>query len=820
MKKFYFLFFFTLSFLARAQNPSDVAQKFGEFPGFNDAVLSIAAQTDGKILLGGRFTAYNGASANFIIRLNADGSRDTSFSTGTGFDNYVKTIVVQADGKILVGTDFTTYNGVNENRIIRLNTDGSKDISFSTGSGFNNTVFAIAVQADGKILVGGQFSTYNGVTANSIIRLNTNGSKDTSFITGIGFSSFVTAIATQSDGKILVGGEFTSYNGATAMRIVRLNTNGNKDTSFITGIGFNASVSTIATQADGKILVGGYFTNYNGVTENRIIRLNTDATKDTSFSIGTRFNDTVLVITVQADGKILVGGNFTSYNGVAENFIIRLNTNGSKDTSFGTGTGFNSFVFAIAVQTDGKILVGGQFGTYDGVLTNVIIRLNTDGSKGASFLIGTGFNSTVLATAVQADGNILVGGFFTIYNGVIENRIIRLNANGSKDISFSTGTGFNNFVEKIVVQADGKILVGGYFTSYNGATENRMIRLNINGSKDTSFSTGTGFDNMVFAIAEQADGKILVGGQFSTYDGVTANRIIRLNADGSKDNSFSIGTGFDSTVLVIAAQADGKILLVGSFVNYNGVTANRIIRLNADGSKDNSFSVGTGFNDSVLAIATQADGKILVGGQFNTYDGATENRIIRLNANGSKDTSFTTGTGFNNFVYAIATQADGKILVGGLFTTYNGVVENHIIRLNADGIKDTSFSTGTGFNSQVNEIALQADGKILVGGGFNSYKGDNSSVFLISLYSSAVLSTAEFTNADTIALWPNPAKEILTINSLSNDVISMVKIYDLQGKLVMESSDRRTNVSTLSSGLYIIKVRTEAGEFTEKFIRE
>jgi uncharacterized delta-60 repeat protein len=821
MKKNLLFLFALVTMATQAQTAGDIAQNFGKTPGFKITVYKIATQADGKILVGGAFTSYQGLTENRIVRLNADGTIDTSFNTGTGFNNLVWAITVQADGKILVGGSFTTYKGVTENRIVRLNIDGSKDTTFSTGTGFNTQVYAIETQADGKILVGGSFTTYKGVTENRIVRLNADGSKDTAFSTGTGFGSLVYTIATQADGKILVGGTFIAYKGVTENRIIRLNANGSKDTTFSTGTGFSNSVRAITTQADGKILVGGEFTTYNGVTENRIIRLNADGSKDTVFNTGTGFNNTVLAITTQVDGKILVGGEFTTYNGVTENRIIRLNADGSKDTVFNTGTGFNNAVYAITAQTDGKILVGGVFSTYNGFIVNYIIRLNTDGSKDNAFSTGTGFNNFVSTITTQSDGKILAGGAFTSYNNSItENRIIRLNADGSKDTAFSTASGFDGPVMAIATQVDGKILVGGGFTTYNSVTENYIIRLNTDGSKDTGFNTGTGFNDAVYAIAIQADGKILVGGFFTTYKGVTENKIIRLNADGTKDTSFTAGTGIDNWVLAIATQADGKILVGGNFTTYNGVTENYIIRLNTDGSKDTSFNTGTGFDSTVFAITTKSDGKILVGGNFTTYNGVTENRIIRLNTDGSKDTTFSIGTGFDNSVRAIELQNDGKIVVGGFFTTYNGVTENRIITLNTNGTKDTAFISGTGFNSDVYSINQLADGKILVGGNFTTYKGDNSSAYLIKLHTEASLSTTSFDAANAFVIYPNPVQNVLHLQSNNFTSIKAVKIYDLQGKVVLQETNDTIIVSNLSKGLYIVKITTEEGEVTKKFIKE
>jgi uncharacterized delta-60 repeat protein len=351
------------------------------------------------------------------------------------------------------------------------------------------------------------------------------------------------------------------------------------------------------------------------------------------------------------------------------------------------GTGFNNTVNIIKTQSNEKILIGGLFTVYNNVSSSRITKLNFDGSIDNTFTIGTGFDNSTTTIQIQSDGKTLVGGAFTSYNGTTSNRIIRLNSDGSNDNTFITGTGFGSTVNTIALQSDGKTLVGGLFGSYNGTTISRIIRLNSDGSIDNTFITGTGFNLPVNVIAIQSDGKILVGGLFTSYNGTTSNRIIRLNSDGSIDNTFITGTGFNNTIQIIQIQSNGKILIGGAFTSYNGTTSNRIIRLNSDGSIDNTFSIGTGFNFNVNAIQIQSDGKILAGGTFGSYNGTTSNRIIRLNSDGSIDNTFITGTGFNNTVNTIQTRSDNKILIGGNFTTYNSLSSEEIILLDTNGTK-------------------------------------------------------------------------------------------------------------------------------------
>ena len=367
-----------------------------------------------------------------VLRLinTTTNTNESGFDNSIGFDNGTQSISIQPDGKILVGGNFTTYKGVTANRIIRLNTDGSKDLTFNSGSGFNGDIFSIAIQPDGKILCGGGFQTYKGITDNnSIIRLNADGTKDLTFDNSIGFNGGVRSIAIQPDGKILVGGAFIDYKGVSENRIIRLNANGTKDATFDNSIGFFLQVLTIAIQSDGRILCGGTFTSYKGLTENRIIRLNANGTKDATFDNSIGFNNFVNSIAIQSDGKILVGGGFTTYKGVTNNRIIRLNSNGSIDSTFDNNIGFDSSVRSIAIQPDGKILCGGNFTTYKGLTENFIIRLNPDGSIDLTFY--NSFNGVVLSISIQPDGKIIVGGTFTTYKGYSNNFIIKLNSDGS-----------------------------------------------------------------------------------------------------------------------------------------------------------------------------------------------------------------------------------------------------------------------------------------------------------------------------------------------------------------------------------------------------
>lgn len=261
------------------------------------------------------------------------------------------------------------------------------------------------------------------------------------------------------------------------------------------------------------------------------------------------------------------------------------------------------------------------------------------------------------------------------------------------------------------MQADGKIIVGGWFYSVNGVSRRGLARLHTDGSLDTTFTPNIVLD--VYTLALQPDGKIVVGGYFSSS---SRGGIVRLNADGSLDPSFGPIDGANGDIKSVVMQADGKIVIGGNFTIVNGVSRNKIARLNANGSLDTTFAPNGGSNGTIYAVIGQPDGKIVIGGQFWTVNGMSRSGIARLNTDGSLDTTFTANA--SSAVLALALQPDGKIVLAGMFGTVNGVSRNKIARLHANGSLDTAFDPPSGGDGRAYALALQPDGNILMGGPF------------------------------------------------------------------------------------------------------
>ncbi|HEY0459755.1 MAG TPA: FG-GAP-like repeat-containing protein [Pyrinomonadaceae bacterium] len=692
-------------------------------------------QPDGKIVAVGEVKVVNGINRNSLARFNADGSLDTTFNTGSGANDAIFGLDRQPDGKLLVSGIFTNFNGATVGRLVRLNEDGTLDQTFNTvgitpKQGANQEVSYVKVLPDGKIVIGGTFTNYNGTAQNRLARLNADGSLDTTFTVGAGPTAGVLTIDVQPDGKLIIGGAFNAYAGVSTQKVARINTDGSRDTSFVVGTGADDEVRQVLVQPDGKILVSGFFIGFNGAPKNGITRLNTDGTNDDEFSVAGS-DAVVLTIALLSDGKMIVGGSFSSIAGTPRKCLAKLNKNGTIDESFSPGTGIGAqLVNSVALQPDGRAVVIGSFTVYNGTANGGAIRINADGSFDTNLASSSAVAGNVQSMTVQSSGKIIIGGTFKEVNGASRTNIAKLNADGTLDTSFDPGTGTNLPVTATASQADGKILIGGAFSTYNGAAIKGLARLNADGTVDTGFAVGTGIPTGgVLAIKIQpADGKILVAGQFTAYNGATVNRIMRLNTDGTLDSSFTSGTAANGEIRSMVIQPDGKILIGGLLTTYNGTARNRIARLNADGTLDTTFNPGTGTSGVVSSVGLQADGKVLVGGNFTSVNGVAKNRIARFNADGTLDTTFEPGVGPGNGTATEVTQvlslANGKTLIAGNFTTFNALPRNRVARLNANGSLDNSYLGGGALmpiGLSIRSLVQQPDGKILAGGQFSIF---------------------------------------------------------------------------------------------------
>ena len=630
---------------------------------------------------------------------------------------------------------------------------GDVDQTFITTTGTNQTesinasAYTVS-QPDGKILVFGAFNNVNATPRRRLARLNSDGTLDNSFNCACENFSYVSSAVVQPDGKIIIAG--ADGNGVS---FARLTADGSRDNSFVNPYQQLGSASVWAVQPDGKVLVA---THYSApfISVTYLSRLNSNGSIDSSFSTLT-FNTRPLVqdalnaLKVLPDGKILIGGKHNF------GYLFRINADGTRDNTFESPalTSSNSQaaprVYSFGIQSTGQIVISGYFITVNGISRNGFARLNADGSVDLQFtssissplklVIVSGDKIHLGATRLNSDGTIdntfnpaftfssweldsservVFSGVFT-ENEVMSVRVGRMNADGSADSSFNMAIfTLSGSVSAIALQPDGKVLFSGGFVRVNGIVRFGLVRVNTDGSLDNTFNSGSP-NGYINKIVVQPDGKILIGGYFQNYNGIARSSLARINSDGTLDTAFNPALedsdGFFE-VRAIAIQTDGKILVSGNFTGVSGTARTGLARLNADGSLDNSFNPIIG-NSSIFALFVQADGKIMIGGSFTGVNGFNRSNFARLNADGSLDSSFNAGSISN--VGQIAQNINGK---------YTVIAGGTILRRNSDGTADGTFPSPTlestgGSSAIVLQFHLQADGNIVIVGQFIGVNG-------------------------------------------------------------------------------------------------
>ena len=722
------------------------------FTGTGASADALALQADGKIVVAG-----SSIMAGFVlVRYDSNGSVDPMFGTNgqvtTSFNanplhyDYAHSIAIQSDGKIIAAG--ASYTGdYSDFALARYETNGSLDTTFDgdgkviTDFGGSNDGYSIALQPDGKLVMAG--GRWNGSAYDfALARYNINGSLDTAFdgdgkvITDLGNSEFSSAVALQGDGKIVLAGNTDGLNRNFVL--ARYSSSGSLDTTFdgdgkvTTDFGNNNDDDArgLTIQSNGKIIVTGS-SGQGSNTDLALARYNSSGSLDTTFdsdgkvttAVGSSADNSYDIV-LQSDGKIIIaGGSHNQLN--VDVAVARYNSSGSLDTTF---------------SGDGKV--------------------TTDLGGGSGYEFGE-------ALALQSDGKIVVAGSNSNGNTSVNFAVARYNSDGSLDVTFGTdgkvttdfglrtnGVGYTNYGRAVATQTDGKIIVAGSSGNGGGESQFALARYNTNGTLDTTFNgdgkvtTAIEGNGQAWAVAIQPDGKIIVAGDNgypnSNYTDSVSFALARFNSNGSLDTTFdmdgklttSFGLGSLATIQAVTIQPDGKIIVAG--FNHKGSYSDfALARYNTNGSLDATFDgdgkVATTFGGSSsysygYDLVLQPDGKILVAGDTRAgpdiglnYDLA----IARYNANGSLDTTFDIDgkviTDFGNSAdevgWAVELQPDDRIVVAG--RSYGSFT---LARYTPNGSLDPSFDSDgkstvdIGSDLGGGDAALQSDGKIVIAG--------------------------------------------------------------------------------------------------------
>ncbi|MGI8437460.1 MAG: putative Ig domain-containing protein [Chthoniobacterales bacterium] len=713
---------------------------------------------DGKFLLFGKADSLASQHTGPLIRFLADGSVDSSFNFSHDYSS-VGEVGVLSNGQLVVSATQTTYGSMPTEQILRVNANGAVDPTFSISpveSRSYGTVKQIVQQSDGKILVAGWFDTFAGLSRQKIVRLMADGSVDAGFnpptstaVYGIWSKPLLLA-----GGKFLVGGDFTSIDGSASPGVARLNSDGTFDSTFQPS-GFirvsGSPIRAVALQSDGKIVLGGRFQLSLPTRRVPLFRLNANGAADTSFAYP--IQTTAYDLAVRANDKLVA-----AVSGTYAGAIYQFSADGTIDPTFQVPSFFDDTFsefapgtpYSLGLLSDGRILAGGLFtdvGSGTGLQHFGVARLNADGTLDPTL---SNIPKTGYATNPQSFVRLSDQSTLACFGADVEpstpSNLPRFLADGSIDSTFQlTSSDPNSIVASgftaltLTPVADGKLFISGYPPD----EVYRSGKFLTDGTEDLGFHSGyeRGFQ---IGIA-LTDGKVLLSAGDDPQDTLSGGILTRRQFSGNNDYGFSLApeimaaqvTRLFNGVLdqmhvgsrVLAAQPDGKVL----FVYFSGTDEQyHLIRLAADGSIDGTFNetamvpldVTIGYPyvydyiqganvqppDGVYrAVSPVADahvfpdGRILLVGRFTSFNGTPARGMIRLLADGTVDSTFSAGGGaqwttttetstFYPGIEAIAEEVDGTFLIAGTFEAFNGTPLPGIASLHPDGTVDTSFT--------------------------------------------------------------------------------------------------------------------------------
>lgn len=744
-------------------------------------VRTIALLEDGAAILGGEFTNAGGLAQSNMVRLDARGAIDPEFAQRAAPDGPVRVAMDAGSGSVFIAGDFTRAGGVARGRLARLDAGGRVDPAFAPRQGANGPIHAALRLPEHRWLVGGDFTEFDGQPRSRLARLRPDGTLDESWVPAEVTLGVVHAIAPEPEGGWFIAGTFRTVAGAPQVGLARLNPDGALDPVFpveprLTAVPVNALVPL----DNGDLLVGGAFTFVGPTKVGGLARFcgrrldghsylafrldrgllseglgpyplsvvrSGDTNRAATAVVTTRDGsaqavedylavaqpltflpgelERVVVVNVRGDtlreGKEHFSAVLTEPD--AKTFLARAearleilddDTPGSVDRSLGLRLPAGSEIRALVTQADGRIVLAGRLPN----LPRPILRLHPDGRVDESFSVSEPFppaNSLIQAVAVQDDGRLLIAGTFGKAMGRT-NHLARLLPDGRFDSTFSTPiayrAGDSNALTIVAVEAGGTILAGGLSsmgllpaegpaTLYNAS----LIRLHRDGTlaavpafNDYSTTTPRYDHRVPIAMARTvlplADRRFLVGGRFRPFKaGQSTGGISRIHPDGSPDPTFDLAATGDCAWLA-EGPAD-TVYAAGSFVtawdgtpfgladgSISGEPLGSLLRLDPQGRPDPTFRPA--FDGPVHVCTRLRDERVLAGGAFHTVNGATHHGLVLLEPDGSVAAGFSVGDGLDGALAALAGTADGKVLLGGGFDSVDRVPSTGLARLHLE----------------------------------------------------------------------------------------------------------------------------------------
>lgn len=654
-------------------------------------VQALLEAGDGRVYVAARFDGKNTS----LRRILPDGRRDTSFADRVlAFDIHALALI---DGRLWVGGSGLLASGADRGDLLVLDTAG-EPLSTERALGFGD-VHAIESDGEGGAWVGGAFFLDSEFAVLARLELAANGSFQRRPLQPELAFTTVFALQRLPDGRLLVGRQHPGPPEASAL--VRLDAQGRFDPSFRARL--NGSVLDLRRTRTGDLLVGGSFTQVNGNPQTGYARLKADGSLSPD-NVALPISCCVRRVLERRDGEVLVAGSFGATSSGADRLlrVPLLRLNGSV-APFARPSGPD--VTDLMELADGSVVVGGVFDTLDGIEQRNLGRVLADGTVDAELRVLS--DTGVFTTLATFEDGLWLGGDMGQVAGSSAGRLVKLDHRGRRAPAQSPA--LNRPPLALLPLDNDRLLVGGDFTQVGAQIASHLLLVENSSGARLPLSVGT--DGTVHALVRQADGKILVGGAFNAINGVSRRAVARLNADLSLDTGFNLLMDANAVVRAIAITADGGFVLGGSFSALGIESRQNLAKVRADGVTQALFTPNP--NGRVDSLLVAPSGEVYVGGTFTSIGGQARSRIARLNADGSLASFAPTVNAGTTRVSAIALQADGRVLLGG-----NGGL---LKRVEASGANDPGWSLA--FTGSADGLSFGSDGRLWVIGSFSSLGG-------------------------------------------------------------------------------------------------
>lgn len=776
-------------------------------------INAIVVQPDGKVLLAGDIKFFGTRRVHNLIRLEADGSLDETFSFDGADDQIISNLALLTSGEIVaVSQQYDSYHDIlwyDNGTLTKVSPEGV--ITGQVSGNFSPQAFA--VDASDRILT----------VTDKLVRFNPDLTPDESFHV-FDANGSVTAVAITGD-KILVGGSFPVVQTSGENDIVRLNSDGTLDPAFDTGSGTTDYIGSMTVQADGKILVGNtYINSFNGMMAGGLLRLNADGSVDYEFN-PPRLNGPVSRVIAAADG--VYAAAYIEYAGETSDRLFRLqSTNGELDLTFPPARldDFGAITLRMSMAGDQIIannaqMMGNVFG---------LSKFNSDATYDESFLPEVGRYGTIKLADIHQN-KLLVAGDFIRMNGMETYGIARLSLQGELDETFRLKVN-KGVVHQIKILDTDDVLV----TTYKN-----FFKLDSYGDERSDFAWAPfKLQYQVVKFKVLADGKIM---------SADPNLIYRLNADGSEDPSFDIGdiccarsTAFDFDV-----QGD-KVIWGSIFSSVDGVPANRLVRLTAGADVDLSFDIGGGPNETVQLIKVLQNNEILVGGFFDQFDGKQLTiPLVKLSPDGKLDLTFYDNLQSNPALpYGIVLSRKVEQLGSRIYFQH----PLGISAIDIDGNVDNNFNIPAAVSAVTDLITMtdspgngrkKSETATMYTLGNFRLDGDASPSFLLKMEldvtsvpppppSDVTTGIEETTGRFSLEVYPQPVRNTFRVQIGGLPGAYLTEVFDLAGRKILETTlDFNTtrdapelNIPKAPPGIYLMKVTSENGKYSfTKFVK-